>query len=116
LFPQDPAIAAALFTTPGLFAAELTRKTLTRAAAVEENPFYPPKLPLDTDNDPRIRVNRWGEMIVDQNQMTNLPEVFPGGDLVRGASLVVHAVRGARRAAEAIHEHISPERARKRTA
>ena len=32
---------------PGAFAEELSRKT----ASVEEGPFYPPKLPLDTDND-----------------------------------------------------------------
>src|SRR5690349_2302766 len=44
-------LGAALFTTPGLFAEELSRKTITRTAAVEEGPFYPPKLPLDTDND-----------------------------------------------------------------
>jgi len=40
-------IGAALFTVPGAFAEELARKT----AWVEEGPFYPPKLPLDTDND-----------------------------------------------------------------
>src|SRR5712692_7578847 len=40
-------LGAALFTVPGAFAEELTRKT----AWVEEGPFYPPKLPLDTDND-----------------------------------------------------------------
>lgn len=39
-------LGAALFTTPGLFAEELFRTpTLT------EGPFYPDKLPLDTDND-----------------------------------------------------------------
>ena len=36
-----------LFTVPGLFAEELKRKT----PWVEEGPFYPPNLPLDTDND-----------------------------------------------------------------
>src|SRR5258707_10944363 len=50
-FMQKLGLAAAFFATPGLFAEELTRKTLTRTAAVEEGPFYPPKLPLDTDND-----------------------------------------------------------------
>src|ERR1035438_10452994 len=40
-------LGAALFTVRGAFAEELTRKT----AWVEEGPFYPPKLPLDTDND-----------------------------------------------------------------
>jgi protocatechuate 3,4-dioxygenase beta subunit len=39
--------SAALFTVRGAFAEELTRKT----ARVVEGPFYPPKLPLDTDND-----------------------------------------------------------------
>src|ERR1017187_1925683 len=43
--------AAALITVPGTFAEELTRKTTTKTAWVEEGPFYPPKLPLDTDND-----------------------------------------------------------------
>jgi len=44
-------LSAALFSTPGLFAEELTHRTRTKTAAVEEGPFYPPKLPLDTDND-----------------------------------------------------------------
>lgn len=57
----------------------------------------------------RIKVNQWGGMVVDANQMTNIPGVFAGGDLVRGASLVVHAVNDARRAAEAIHEYLSRE-------
>lgn len=37
---------AAFFTTPGLFAEELTR-----TVQVGEGPFYPDKLPRDTDND-----------------------------------------------------------------
>jgi protocatechuate 3,4-dioxygenase beta subunit len=37
---------AALFTTPGLFAEELVR-----TPRQTEGPFYPDKLPLDTDND-----------------------------------------------------------------
>ena len=37
---------AAAFTVPGLFAEELTR-----TASQTEGPFYPDKMPLDTDND-----------------------------------------------------------------
>jgi NADPH-dependent glutamate synthase beta subunit-like oxidoreductase len=37
--------------------------------------------------------------------MTNVPAVFSGGDLTRGPSLVVHAVRDGRRAAQAIHKY-----------
>lgn len=51
-FIQRLGLGAALFTVPGAFADELTRKpTLTKTISVEEGPFYPPKLPLDTDND-----------------------------------------------------------------
>ena len=40
------AFGAALFTTRGLFADQLARTPFR-----EEGPFYPDKLPLDTDND-----------------------------------------------------------------
>ena len=40
-------LGAAFFAVRGAFAEELSRRT----ARVEEGPFYPPKLPLDTDND-----------------------------------------------------------------
>jgi protocatechuate 3,4-dioxygenase beta subunit len=46
-FLRQLGLGAALFTVRGAFAEELSRRT----AAVEEGPFYPPKLPLDTDND-----------------------------------------------------------------
>jgi protocatechuate 3,4-dioxygenase beta subunit len=39
-------LSAALFTTPGLFADQLLR-----TPSLTEGPFYPDKLPLDTDND-----------------------------------------------------------------
>ena len=41
-------LGAAAFTTRGLFAEELER---VRTPAQTEGPFYPDKLPLDTDND-----------------------------------------------------------------
>jgi protocatechuate 3,4-dioxygenase beta subunit len=45
-FVRRMAFASALFTTPGLFAEELTR-----TPPQTEGPFYPDHLPLDTDND-----------------------------------------------------------------
>ena len=44
-FLKNMTFAAAAFSTPGLFAEELTR-----TAGQAEGPFYPDKLPLDTDN------------------------------------------------------------------
>ena len=49
-----------------------------------------------------LATDRWGSLKVDTNQMTSIPGVFAGGDSVRGPSLVVHAVRDARQAAQAI--------------
>jgi glutamate synthase (NADPH) small chain len=54
-----------------------------------------------------LAVNEWGGLIVDGNQMTSIPGVFAGGDIVRGPSLVLHAVRDARRAAAQIHSYLS---------
>ena len=45
-FLAQSAVAAAMFTVPGAFAAELQV-----TAGMMEGPFYPDKLPLDTDND-----------------------------------------------------------------
>jgi glutamate synthase (NADPH/NADH) small chain len=57
-----------------------------------------------------LTVNDWGGIIVDSNQMTSIPGVFAGGDIVRGPSLVLHAVRDARRAAAQIHSYLSAQR------
>jgi glutamate synthase (NADPH/NADH) small chain len=57
-----------------------------------------------------LTVNDWGGIIVDSNQMTSIPGVFAGGDIVRGPSLVLHAVRDARRAAAQIHSYLSARR------
>lgn len=45
-FLQTAAFTAAAFATPGLMAEELSR-----TPSSTEGPFYPDKLPLDTDND-----------------------------------------------------------------
>ena len=71
--------------------------------------FDPVPFPRDSDLS-EIAVNDWGAIRVDENQMTSVPGVFAGGDVVRGASLVVHAVRDGRRAAAGIHRHLQPLR------
>jgi glutamate synthase (NADPH) small chain len=58
----------------------------------------------------QIATNEWGGIIVDRDQMTNVPGVFAGGDSVRGPSLVVHAVRDARQAAQGIHRFVQANR------
>jgi len=53
---------------------------------------------------PDLSVTRWGTLRVDhKTMMTSLPGVFAGGDIVRGASLVVWAVRDGQDAAVQMH-------------
>ncbi|MFC4346490.1 NAD(P)-dependent oxidoreductase [Kordiimonas lipolytica] len=61
---------------------------------------------------PELRVTRWGTVTVDhQSMMTNLDGVFAAGDIVRGASLVVWAIRDGRDAADSIKKYLK-EKAR----
>ncbi|WP_426957042.1 NAD(P)-dependent oxidoreductase [Muricoccus radiodurans] len=58
--------------------------------------FDPEDLP-GMFNEPALDVTRWGTLRVDhRTMMTNLPGVFAAGDIVRGASLVVWAIRDGR--------------------
>jgi glutamate synthase (NADPH/NADH) small chain len=54
--------------------------------------------------EPELNVSRWGTLEVDAGFGTNLPGVYAAGDIVRGASLVVWAIREAREAAAAMHK------------
>ncbi len=61
---------------------------------------------------PELRVTRWGTVTVDHSSMmTNLPGVFAAGDIVRGASLVVWAIRDGRDAAENIKSFLKAKQA-----
>ncbi len=54
-----------------------------------------------------LEVSRWGTLAVDhRTQMTNLPGVFGAGDIVRGASLVVWAIKDGRDAAARMHDYM----------
>jgi glutamate synthase (NADPH/NADH) small chain len=56
---------------------------------------------------PDLAVTRWGTVKADlRNLMTSIPGVFAAGDIVRGASLVVWAIRDGRDASEAIHRYL----------
>ena len=61
---------------------------------------------------PDLEVTGWGTLKIDWRQMmTNLDGVFAAGDIVRGASLVVWAVRDGRDAAERIHGYLATKAA-----
>ncbi|HEY6430819.1 MAG TPA: NAD(P)-dependent oxidoreductase [Acetobacteraceae bacterium] len=65
--------------------------------------FDPEALPVMFD-EPGLAVTRWGTLKVNHRTfMTSLPGVFAAGDIVRGASLVVWAIRDGRDAAAQMH-------------
>jgi len=56
---------------------------------------------------PELEVTRWGTIKADfRTHETSLPGVYAAGDIVRGASLVVWAIRDGREAADAIAERL----------
>ena len=64
--------------------------------------FDPENLPY-LFNETNLQITRWGTIKTDFDTMeTNLPGVFAAGDIIRGASLVVWAIRDGREAAISI--------------
>ncbi|MBF9029370.1 FAD-dependent oxidoreductase [Rhodobacterales bacterium HKCCE3408] len=64
--------------------------------------FEPEELPKLWDTD-GLEVTRWGTVKADfRSHETSLPGVYAVGDIVRGASLVVWAIRDGREAADSI--------------
>ena len=73
---------------------------------IEALGFDPEDVPTLFDA-PDLAISRWGTVKIDtKTQMTALPGVFAAGDIARGASLVVWAIRDGRDAAAAIHDFI----------
>jgi len=57
---------------------------------------------------PDLGVTRWGTIKADfRTHATNLPGVYAAGDIVRGASLVVWAIRDGREAADAMLAYLA---------
>ena len=74
--------------------------------AIKALGFDPEDLPA-MFGEKALAVTRWGTVKVDhRTMMTDLPGVFAGGDIVRGASLVVWAIRDGRDAAERIDAYL----------
>lgn len=65
--------------------------------------------PLLTSTCPELKLNAWGNIVVDENGMTSLPGVFAGGDIVRGAATVILAMGDGKRAARAIDKYLNEE-------
>src|SRR5262249_60642882 len=94
-----------------------------RAARVGGKAIRPPAGPVvtalgfDAEDlsaalDAGLAVTRYGTLAIDPKRFTtSLEGVFAAGDIVRGASLVVWAIRDGRDAAESIHRWIGAKAA-----
>ena len=75
--------------------------------AIEALGFDPEDVPT-MFGAPELSVTRWGTLKVNhRTMMTSLDGVFAAGDIVRGASLVVWAIRDGRDAADQIHKFLA---------
>ena len=69
--------------------------------------FDPEDLP-NLFSEEKLRVTRWGTIKIDFKTMeTSVPGVFAAGDIVRGASLVVWAIKDGRDVSEQILKYIN---------
>ncbi len=62
--------------------------------------------PLLTSTCPDLKLNKWGNIEVDEKGMSSIPGVFAGGDIVRGAATVILAMGDGKTAARAIDEYL----------
>ena len=80
--------------------------TLKADLVIKALGFDPEDLP-EKFSAPELAVSRWGTLrVTPSTMMTSIDGVFAGGDVMRGASLVVWALRDGRDAAAAIHTYI----------
>ncbi len=84
-FLQGMAFGAAAFTTPGLFAEQLL------TPRIAEGPFYPDKLPLDTDNDLLIINDALTPAVGEITHLTGRL-LSPAGEPVRNALIEIWQV------------------------
>ena len=63
--------------------------------------------PLVPNSIKGVQISKWGTIIVNQETMqSDLPDIYAGGDIVRGGATVILAMGDGRRAAAAMHEQL----------
>jgi len=70
--------------------------------------------PLLTNTTPALKLNKWKNIVVDENQATTMEGVFAGGDIVRGGATVILAMGDGKVAAQGIDKYLktrTPKRA-----
>jgi len=74
--------------------------TVVVSVGVSPNPLIPKALA-------DLKVTDWGTIVVDNDTMqSSIPEIFAGGDIVRGGATVILAMGDGRNAAAGMHKYI----------
>jgi len=74
--------------------------TVVVSVGVSPNPLIPKALA-------ELKVTDWGTIVVDKDTMqSSIPEIFAGGDIVRGGATVILAMGDGRNAAAGMHKYI----------
>ena len=86
---------------------EGSEEVLNADIVIEALGFEPEEIPK-LFNEPDLQVTKWGTIKADLKTLkTNIKGVFAAGDIVRGASLVVWAIRDGRDAARGISQYLN---------
>ena len=51
-------------------------------------------------------MSKWGTIIVNDDMQSSIPDIFAGGDIVRGGATVILAMGDGRKAAQGIDKYI----------
>ena len=66
--------------------------------------------PLLTQSTPGLALNKWGNIVVDENCRTSIEGVYAGGDIVLGAATVILAMGQGRTAAAAMNKYLAEKK------
>lgn len=74
--------------------------TVVVSVGVSPNPLIPQSLP-------ELEVTPWGTLVVDKETLqTSIPDIFAGGDIVRGGATVILAMGDGRQAATSMDKYL----------
>jgi glutamate synthase (NADPH/NADH) small chain len=62
--------------------------------------------PLLTSTYPSLELNKWGNIVTDENGKTNIEGIYAGGDIVTGAATVISAMGAGRKAALVMNQYL----------
>lgn len=65
--------------------------------------------PLLTATLPELKLNKYGNISVDEQGMTSIPGVFAGGDITRGAATVILAMGDGKVLAQQLHQWVGKQ-------